>query len=510
MQFIAAMGPPGGGRNPVTNRLLRHFNFISFTDMSEDTLVRIFETILSSYVTKYLGNLSSLIQPVIASTVEMYNTVRTELLPTPSKSHYTFNLRDLGKVIQGTMRADPKAISNEEGFICLWLHELQRVFKDRLINNEDRDWFLDLQKKHVKKHLNKEWSETVTTESLIFGDYFIPGADPKIYQQVTDIDKLINVINEYLEDYNSVSNAPMNLVMFLDAIEHVSRVCRVIGLPLGNALLLGVGGSGRQSLTKLAASIEDYQLFQIEISKQYGHNEWRDDLKTVLKKAGMDGENVVFLFTDTQIVEESFLEDINNILNSGEVPNLWGTDDIEQINGVMRPLMQQQGIQQITKPALASFFTNRVRANLHVVLCFSPVGDVFRQRLRMFPALVNCCTIDWFAEWPREALASVCKYFMTDVELDSDGSNKFLEGVVNSCVYIHQSVEHISKKYLEELRRHNYVTPTSYLELLGTFLRVLGEKKDELGTVKTRLSVGLDKLNNTTKEVEKMKEELRN
>ena len=68
---------------------------------------------------------------------------------------------------------------------------------------------------------------------MIFGDYFIPGADPKIYQQVTDMDKLISVINEYLEDYNSVSNAPMNLVMFLDAIEHVSRVCRVIGLPLG-------------------------------------------------------------------------------------------------------------------------------------------------------------------------------------------------------------------------------------------------------------------------------------
>merc|ERR1739841_121270 len=122
MQFIAAMGPPGGGRNPVTNRLLRHFNFISFTDMAEETLCRIFETILSSFVSKYFGNLSSLVHPIITSTVEMYNTVRTELLPTPSKSHYTFNLRDLGKVFQGTMRADPKAISDEAGFVCLWLH----------------------------------------------------------------------------------------------------------------------------------------------------------------------------------------------------------------------------------------------------------------------------------------------------------------------------------------------------------------------------------------------------
>lgn len=64
------------------------------------------------------------------------------------------------------------------------------------------------------------------------------------------------MVEEYLEDYNSVSNAPMRLVMFLDAIEHVSRITRVIRLPLGNALLLGVGGSGRQSLTRLAAFME--------------------------------------------------------------------------------------------------------------------------------------------------------------------------------------------------------------------------------------------------------------
>jgi hypothetical protein len=100
----------------------------------------------------------------------------------------------------------------------------------------------------------------------------------------------------------------------------------------------------------------------------------------------------------------------------------------------------------------------RVRASLHMVLCFSPVGDVFRQRLRMFPSLVNCTTIDWFNNWPLEALRSVARSSCADLELgptaDGDaGEARMLEGVLAACVHIHQSVEAKSKRYYDELRR---------------------------------------------------------
>lgn len=98
----------------------------------------------------------------------------------------------------------------------------------------------------------------------------------QVYQQVTDIAALSKLMENYLEDYNSTTTTPMKLVLFTDAMEHVSRVCRIISQPLGNALLLGVGCSGRRSLARLAAYMCDYEVFQVEIRKGYGNNEWKD------------------------------------------------------------------------------------------------------------------------------------------------------------------------------------------------------------------------------------------
>lgn len=98
----------------------------------------------------------------------------------------------------------------------------------------------------------------------------------QVYQQVTDSSALANLMETYLEDYNSTTNTPMRLVLFTDAMEHVSRICRIISQPMGNALLLGVGCSGRRSLARLAAYMCDYEVFQVEICKGYGNNEWRE------------------------------------------------------------------------------------------------------------------------------------------------------------------------------------------------------------------------------------------
>ena len=129
-----------------------------------------------------------------------------------------------------------------------------------------------------------------------------------------------------------------------------------------------------------------------------------ENLKEIMLYAGVEGKSIAFMLVDTQIVNESFLEDVNNILNTGQVPNMFASDEYNKICEDLRPVMKKDGID--TRDGLRKAFLNRVRTNLHIVLCHSPVGDALRVRCREFPSLINCTTIDWFNQWPVEALTA--------------------------------------------------------------------------------------------------------
>lgn len=118
-------------------------------------------------------------------------------------------------------------------------------------------------------------------------------------------------------------------------------------------------------------------------------------------------------------------------------------------------------------------FIQRVRDQLHVVLAMSPIGDAFRNRLRKFPSLVNCCTIDWFQSWPEDALTAVATRFLDDIEM----SEEVRDGCIFMCKQFHTSTRQLSERFFNELERHNYVTPTSYLELISTFKTLLDKKR---------------------------------
>jgi dynein heavy chain len=163
---------------------------------------------------------------------------------------------------------------------------------------------------------------------LLFGDIYTPfGIPDRPYEEIMDKERLSKCANEALVQYNQMSDKPMPLVLFNFAIEHLLRIGRIIKQPGGHALLVGVGGSGRQSLTKLASRLADFDNYQIEIKKNYRMQEWREDMKDLMRQIASKGNPTAFIFTDNQIKEDGFLEDINNILNTGEIPNIFPADE---------------------------------------------------------------------------------------------------------------------------------------------------------------------------------------
>uniref|UniRef100_A0A3B5AK42 Dynein axonemal heavy chain 3 n=1 Tax=Stegastes partitus TaxID=144197 RepID=A0A3B5AK42_9TELE len=512
--FISAMGPPGGGKNDIT-RFTRHLNIISIDSFDDETLTKIFSSIVDWHFSKGFEASFFLGKIMVQATMAVYKDAMDSFLPTPSKSHYIFNLRDFARVIRGVLLAPHTHMQDGDKLIRLWIHELYRVFYDRLIDSNDMERFFiiikektsDFFKLSLEKllsHLSPDGKVVdESIRSLFFGDYAKPDSDTKVYDEITDLQALQEVMEFYLDEYNNCSKAPMSLVMFKFAVEHISRICRVLKQDNGHLLLVGIGGSGRQSATKLATYISDYVLFQIELTKNYSMSDWRDDLKRMMLKAGIEGKNLVFLFNDSQIKDEVMLEDISMLLNTGDVPNIFAADEradiIEKVQGIAR--MEGKKI-DVTPLSMYNFFIDRVKANLHIVL-MSPIGDAFRNRLRMFPSLINCCTIDWFHVWPNDALEMVAHKFLEDVEMESD-----IKLVVEMCKNFQTNVREMSQRYFSILRRHNYVTPTSYLELILTFKTLLQVKRNEVNTARNSYVVGLQKLEFAASQVSVMQQEL--
>lgn len=312
--------------------------------------------------------------------------------------------------------------------------------------------------------VDEETGETIEAHPSFYEA--VPGGLPDIRARVEALQRKFNEDSRILK---------LDLVLFTDALNHLMRISRLLCMSRGSALLVGVGGSGKQSLTRLSAYIAGAYTFQITITKTYNQANLFEDIKALYKIAGFKGQPVCFLFTDAEVKEEGFLEYINQILMTGEVAGLLPKDELDMIVNDIRGVMK---LQSPTTPDtwdnLYQFFLQRVRDNLHIVLCFSPVGEKFSRRAMQFPGLINGCTIDWFLPWPEEALTAVSGKFIDEFSMACSPEIKLT--LKDVMAHVHVFVTNACKEYFDKYRRHVYVTPKSYLSFLAGYKELYTRK----------------------------------
>ncbi|KAM6343872.1 dynein axonemal heavy chain 9 isoform 1-T1 [Alca torda] len=504
VQYVSCMNPTVGSFT-INPRLQRHFCVFALSTPGQDALSRIYSTILMQHLMS--GNFSGAVQKsaqqLIALALALHQKVAATFLPTAIKFHYVFNLRDFSNIFQGLLFSTPECLKQPQDLVNLYLHESNRVYRDKMVEERDYGTFDKIQLEMVKKFYEDIEENLEQTKRMNVYCHFAKGIGESSYRPVPTWEQLNQILVEALDDYNEV-NAAMNLVLFEDAMCHVCRINRILESPRGNALLVGVGGSGKQSLTRLAAFISSLEVFQVTLRKGYGISDLKADLANQYLKAGVKNIGTVFLMTDAQVADEQFLVLVNDFLASGEIPDLFPDDEVENIINSVRNEVKGRGLVD-SRETCWKFFIERVRRQLKVTLCFSPIGNKLRVRSRRFPAIVSCATIDWFQEWPREALESVSLRFLQETETVEDSVK---DSISKFMAYVHISVNEISRLYLSNERRYNYTTPKSFLEQIKLYQNLLLKKGKDLKAKMERLENGLEKLNSTSAQVDELKAKL--
>eukprot|EP00937_MAST-01D_sp_MAST-1D-sp2_P002818 g2818.t1 len=552
--YLAAMNPTAGSF-VINERNQGHFSTFACLMPGATDLHAIFQAILSGHLQDFDDNAIDACESIVACSVDLTLRVAKSFLPSARKNVYNFDVRSLGAIFQGLLLSNNKHYKDRRSLAQLWLHEVVRVFRDRMF---EEDWakcnicILETAKKH--KLLRGE------DLAKMFQDKAADGADPNAcliftsfqradaYLPIVQIGDLRECLESQLAEYNESGAATMPLVLFRDAMEHVTRIARIISKPGGNALLLGVGGSGKQSLARLAAFICECKTIQLSVTSKFKVDDLKEALREMYKAClSPKGSETVWLMTDQQIVDDEFLVPINDILSQGFVSDLFDRGEMDSLINGIRNLAKAAGVTE-SPEALNDFLLKRARSQFHLVLCFSPNGGGYRSRTRRFPGLVNCVAVDRFVDWPHDALESVAARFLSDVVLventkptmvsapppedgtdteapgadtaDDDGDeasdgvltsqeNKDKVGTVASFMAkAHSLVQARSDYYLQTQRRYNYVTPKSFLSFID-FFRVLLERKrqkdeEQLETI----MYGLQCIEGIQHEVDRLKENL--
>ncbi|KAI0033723.1 dynein heavy chain protein 1 [Vararia minispora EC-137] len=517
IQFVGACNPPTDpGRVPLSHRFLRHAPLIMVDYPGEVSLKQIYGTYVRA-ILKVVPNLRGHAEPLTDAMVSFY-LASQKRFTTDMQAHYVYSPRELTRWVRGVYEAiRPLEVLSVEGLVRVWAHEALRLFQDRLVSEEERQWTDENIDSTAMEHFPTINKDEALSRPILFSNWMSKNYVPVDREQLREYTKArLRVF------YEEELDVP--LVLFNDVLDHVLRIDRVFRQIQGHMLLIGVSGSGKTTLSRFVAWMNGLSIFQIKVSNKYTGDDFDEDLRIVLRRAGTKGEKICFIMDESNVLDSGFLERMNTLLANAEVPGLFEGDEHAALMTACKEGSQRDGLMLDSHEELYRWFTQQVAKNLHVVFTMNPPENGLASRAATSPALFNRCVLDWFGDWSDQAFYQVGMEFTHTLDLDLSSYNPPMHfpiayrelslppvhraAVVNALVFVHMSMYQINQRLSRRQGRYNYVTPRHYLDFINHYVRLYNEKRDELEEQQRHLHVGLDKLRDTVTQVEDLRKSL--
>ena len=510
IQFVGACNPPtDAGRTPLGDRFLRHAPLIMVDYPGELSLTQIYGT-FNSAVLKIIPTLRGYADALTQAMVKFYSESQQRFTP-KIQPHYVYSPRELTRWVRGVYEAiKPLETLTLEGLVRIWAHEALRLFQDRLVAEEERQWTDE-----AVRRIALEFFPTIEEDKALGGPILFSNWLSRHYVPV-DREQLRDFVKARLKTFCE-EEVDVPLILFNDVLEHVLRIDRVFRQPQGHLILIGVSGSGKTTLSRFVAWMNGLRVFQIKVHGKYTAEDFDDDLRDVLRRAGCKGEKICFIMDESNVLDSGFLERMNTLLANAEVPGLFEGDDYAALMTACKEGAQRQNLHLDSPEELHKWFTQQIVQNLHVVFTMNPPEDGLSSKAATSPALFNRCVLNWFGDWSDQALFQVGHELTHSVDLDRHNyaapdtipvayrglslPPSHREAVVNSMVYIHYSLQRFNDKLLKQQGKVTFLTPRHYLDFVAQYVKLYNEKREDLEEQQRHLNAGLEKLKDTVDKV---------
>ena len=517
IQFVGACNPPtDAGRTPMGARFLRHSPLIMVDYPGEVSLQQIYGT-FNNAVLKIIPSLRGYAPALTRAMVHFYLESQARFT-SKVQPHYVYSPRELTRWARGIYEAiRPLEMLGLDGLVRIWAHEALRLFQDRLVAEEERVWTSETARRIAREHFPTMNEEAALHEPILFSNWL-----SKHYVPV-EREQLRNFVKARLKTFCE-EEVDVPLILFNDVLEHVLRIDRVFRQPQGHLILIGVSGSGKTTLSRFVAWMNGLKVFQIKVHGKYSAEDFDDDLRDVLRRAGCKGEKICFIMDESNVLDSGFLERMNTLLANAEVPGLFEGDDFATLMTACKEGAQHQGLLLDSQEEMYKWFTQQIIKNLHVVFTMNPPEDGLSSKAATSPALFNRCVLNWFGDWSDQALFQVGSELTQSIDLDRPNfqapptmpiSYHGLElpathrdAVVNAMVYVHHSLHRYNTRLQKQQNRATFITPRHFLDFVAQYVRLSNEKREDLEEQQRHLNVGLEKLRDTVDQVRDLRASL--